>query len=239
MIEGEKQIMKIARLTGLTLMAILAMSLLVVSSASAGSGNPLFKPASGQAVNGTSGVSVLTVASTGQSITCQKDVATGSVTSSLLVGKVFVHYLECTSKESAVDPACTVKSKGASEKGLILTTELHGILGLLLPSLETGILFLPTGEPKGVFVELLAGEGTGPCTPESKITGTVAGLVTPVGRSQVTGKILFPSAEVGPYKHIDLTHGLGLRKVELVAFGETANLQQEENIEFGVETEVT
>jgi hypothetical protein len=225
--------MKIARLSGLLLVAILAMSLLSVATASAGSGNPLFNPAAGQSITGTSGVSTLS-AVTGQVITCQKDNATGVVTSSLLAGNVFVHYLECTSKLEASSVACTVKSIGATGKGLILTKELHGILGLLLPSLETGILFLPISGK--IFVEIEAGEGTTKCTPADKVTGSVAGLVTPVGKKQATGEIRFLNP---PIKAIDLTHGLGLREPELVSFTSTAILEQTENVTFGVETEVT
>jgi len=225
--------MKIARLAGLLVVACLALALLPVVSASAA--EPLFSPVSGQSITGTSGVSILT-AVTGQSITCLKDTASGAVSSSLLAGKVFVHYLECTSKESA-EPACTVKSIGAPEEGLIITKELHGILGIILPSGATGILFLPTSGK--IFVELEkanGGTGTQKCTPVTKVTGTVAGEVTPTAKKQLTGKIIFPLPVI---TKIDLTHGLGLREPELVAFTGAASLMQEESVTFGEPTEVT
>src|ERR1700727_2056456 len=122
--------MKRIRLVGLSLVVVLAMGLLSAASASAAaSSNPLFLPVDGQSVTGVSGPSTLrTVFGI---ITCQKDSATGTITSSLLIGKVFVHYLECTviEKEGATT-RCTIKSIGAGEEGLILTKELHGILGL-------------------------------------------------------------------------------------------------------------
>jgi len=223
--------MKIARLSGLLLVALLAMSLVSVATASAaGSTNPLFVPANGQAATGVSGVSTLTTPSA--SITCKKDTATGNITSSLLLGKVFVHYLECTSTLFGHTNACTVKSEGAPEKGLIQTKELHAILGLLLPSLETGLLFLPVVPTR--FVKIEAGEGTGECTPETLVTGNVLGLVTPVGVKTKTGEIRFPAGS-----EIDLTHGLGKVKAGLNAFAETASLSQIENVTFGEETEVT
>jgi hypothetical protein len=212
------------------------MSLLSVSAASAFSSNPLFKPASGQSANGTSGVSVLTAA--GNTITCETSSATGNITSSLLVGKVFVHYLGCSSKKGSELP-CTVKSKGSTVAGLLITKELHGILGLLLPSGQTGILFLPIVAP--TFVEIEEGEkgtGTQKCSIATKVTGDVAGEVSPVGVSQQTGKITFPATAL---KTIDLTHGLGRRVVELEAFSETGTLNQVEAItyEAGTPTEVT
>jgi hypothetical protein len=225
-----------ARLAGLLLVAVVAMSFSSVSSSLAFSPNPLFRPASGQSANGTSGVSVFTFA--GNTITCEKSSATGAITSSLLVGKVFVHYLGCSSRKGAELP-CTVKSRGATEAGLILTKELHGILGLLLPSGQTGILFLPIVAP--TFVELEEGEkgtGTQKCTFGSKVTGDVAGEISPVGVSQQTEKITFPAVAL---KSIDLTHGLGRRIVELEILSEAGALEQVEEVtyETGVPTEVT
>jgi hypothetical protein len=227
--------MKIARLFGLATFMSVVVCLAVASAALAT--EPLFNPAAGQSITGTSGTSTLTTLGNARTITCKKSTATGVVSSSLLAGKIFVHYLECTSKEGS-SAACTVKSLGAPEKGLIITKELHGILGLILPSLETGILFLPVASK--VFVELAAGEGTAPCTPETKITGSVAGLVEPVGKKQSLGTIKFTqSGGASSITKIHLTHHLGLVEPELVAFTTTSGLEQSESVTFGVETEVT
>jgi hypothetical protein len=224
----------------LLLVAALAMGLLSVASASAAeSSNPLFLPAVGQSIEGVSGPSTLK-AVTGQVITCQKDHATGAITSSLLAGKVFVHYLECTvvSNESG-GTRCTVKSKGVSgeTEGLIITKELHGILGLILSPapLDTGILFLPVVGK--IFVELAeATKGTLKCAPETKITGTVAALITPVGVDTTKGLLVFPE---GTIKKIDLTHGLGLVEPELVAYTSGAVLYQHDVLMFGQATGIT
>jgi hypothetical protein len=90
--------MRLVRLAGLLLVAVLAVGLLSATAASAESSNPLFLAASGNPVGATvvglSGPSTLTAAGAGQAVTCQKDVATGTITSTLLLGKVFVHYLD-------------------------------------------------------------------------------------------------------------------------------------------------
>ena len=217
------------------MVAVVALSLVSVSAASAGSGNPLFSPVLQQSANGVSGVSTLK-SNAGDIVVCLKDSASGTITSSLLVGKVFVHYLECTAKEKeGAATTCTIKSVGAPEEGLIITAELHGLLGLILPSLETGILFLPTSG--SIFVELAESKNTtGKCTPETTVTGSVAGLVTPLNTLSSTGLIVFPKEAI---KTIDLTHGIGSRKPELVAFTSTSTLEQDEQIAYGVATEVT
>jgi hypothetical protein len=227
--------MKIARLAGLVLFAVAAMSLAAVSSASAK--EPLFSPASGQLVIGISELSILFADNGVDIVHCEKDVFHGFVDSSLLIGEAFVHYLECESSGNGGVTFCPVNSLGAAE-GLILTNELHGVLGLILPSRETGILFLPQQKGKS-FVELAANS----CTPETAVSGNVAGLITPTGKLQTTGKVIFEK-EPGPgfseeILDIDLTHGLGLVKPQLTAFTSNATLSQLENVTFAVATEVT
>jgi hypothetical protein len=230
--------MKLARLAGLLLVAVFAMSLLSVTVASAAeSSNPLFLPVNGQTISGVSGPSKL-VSGTGQIIACQKDTATGKITSSLLAGAVFVHYLECTAKEKeGAATTCTIKSEGAPEEGLIITNELHGILGLILSPapLDTGILFLPVSGK--IFVSLAESKnGSTVCTPATKITGTVAGLITPVGVDTTKGLLVFPKVSI---KKIDLTHGLGFREPELVAFSVTSSLEQHDVLTFSEATGIT
>ena len=230
--------MRLVRLAGLMLVAVFAMGLLSVAAASAAeSSNPLFLPVVGQTLTGVSGPSTLK-AVTGQEVTCQKDTATGAITSSLLAGKVFVHYLECTAIEKAgATTRCTIKSNGAPEEGLIITSELHGILGLILSPapLDTGILFLPASGK--VFLTLAEStNGTTKCTPETKISGTVAGLITPVGVDTTKGLLVFPKETI---KKIDLTHGLGQVEPELVAFSGSSVLFQHDVITFSEPTGIT
>jgi len=235
--------MKIARLAGLLLVAVLAMGLLSTGTASAAeSSNPLFLSPTGTGIGATvtalSGPSTLKTQGGAQVITCQKDVGSGTITSTLLLGKAFVHYLECTIVSSeGGSTRCTIKSVGAGEEGLILTKELHGILGLILSPapLDTGILFLPTVGT--VFVELAeALNGAVKCSPVSKITGRVAALITPVGVHSFTGLLVFPEVSI---KKIDLTHGLGFVEPELVAFSTSAVLYQHDFLEWSEKIGVT
>jgi hypothetical protein len=227
--------MKIVRLAGLVLLAVAAMSLAAVSSASAA--EPLFVPASGQTVTGTSGLSILLANNGTNIIQCKKGVFTGVVASSLLIGKGVVHYLECESSGNGGGTFCPVHSPGAPAENLLITKTLHGILGLILPSRATGILFLPVVGK--AFLELAENA----CTPESNVSGNIAGLVEPTGKSQTTGKVIFErEAGTGINEEIldiDLTHGLGLVKPQLTAFTTNATLTQLEEVVFGVATEVT
>jgi hypothetical protein len=146
-----------------------------------------------------------------------------------------VHYLGCESLSTPTSTVkCQVNSKG-STGGLILTNTLHAILGLILPSKRTGALFLP--QSGATLVEL---EQSLPCTVATKITGNVVGELAPIGVDQVTGKTSFTlTAGVASVKDFDLTHGLGLVKPELNAFGEPAALSQTVETETSVATEIT
>jgi hypothetical protein len=234
--------MKIVRLAGLVLVAVVAMSFAAVSSASAA--EPLFVTSSKAfpvGVTGASGLSILFANNGVDIIDCQKDVFTGSVTNSLLIGKATVHYLECVSSANGGSSYCPVNSPGAPA-GLILTNNLHGILGLILPSRETGILFLPTSGK--TFVTLAEAESaTAKCTPETSVSGTVAGLVTPTGKLQTTGEVIFAKEAGAGFTEaildIDLTHGLGLVKPQLTAFSTNSTLTQTEAVTFAEAVEVS
>src|SRR5580698_2088462 len=107
--------MKIARLAGLMFVAVMAMSLVLVSAASAT--EPLFSPI-GASVTGDSGLAVLIANNGADVVDCQKSTSTGTILSSLLIGNVVVHYLECTSS-GPTGSNCPVRSPGQAE-GLLL-----------------------------------------------------------------------------------------------------------------------
>jgi hypothetical protein len=229
--------MKIVRLVVVALLAVSALGLATASTAGA-STNPLFTPVTGQAILGTSGLSLLTGDNGTETVDCQKDVFSGVVANALLLGGIIVHYLECTSEKKGTAP-CTAKvnSEGAPS-GLIVTATLHGILGLILSppltSVGVAILLLPV---KGK--EFLNLESNG-CTELSAVSGNIAGEITPVGTSQKTGKTIF--ATVGgkqAIKDIDLTHGLGLVVPKITAFTTEATLEQTENTDTVNNLEVT
>src|ERR1700690_1015197 len=111
--------MKIARLAGLMLVAILAIGLVAASVASA---EPEFNPV-GATLTGTSGTGVLTAGK--ETVTCAKDTSTSgaSKTTATLIGGITVHFLECTGKNGTTGESCPANSEGAPS-GLILTKTL-------------------------------------------------------------------------------------------------------------------
>jgi hypothetical protein len=225
--------MKIARLACQMLCAIVAISVVAVSSASAT--EPLFKPV-GAAVTGDSGLAQLIANGGAEKIDCLGSTFTGVIQNSLLLGNGRLRYLNCTSSGSG-GSNCPIRSSNTTTEGLIITNTLHGILGLILPSKETGILFLPQGG--SIFLTLEENA----CTVLTKVTGNVAGLVEPVGVSSTTGKVIFEK-EAGPGNNqaildIDLTHGLGLVRPAFVLFSTTATLTQLGLVTFSEATEVT
>jgi hypothetical protein len=225
--------MKIARLAGLALVAVMAMSLALVSTAAA---EPLFVPATATLL-GDGGLATLVAANGADVVHCQESHSFGTISTSLLLGNVTIHFLECTSS-GASKSNCPVSSEGIeNEKGLILTATLHGILGLILPSKEVGLLFLPV---KGAtFVNLNANA----CTVETAVSGSVAGLVEPINTPTTKGWILFEresgSGNTQAILDIDLTHGLGLVKPALTAYSTTATETLLELFTWSTATEVT
>jgi hypothetical protein len=225
--------MRIVRLAGPVLVAILAMSLMIASAAFAG---PEFKP-TGSTFTGTSGTSVLEAAGGGEKVTCESDASSGTITSSTLAGGVVVHFLGCSGATVAGEK-CTVKSTNTTVAGLILTNTLHGVLGLVLPKPASGsdaaLVLLPVSGK--VFVTLV---GSGKCVETTKVSGSVAGLAEPVGTSSKTGKLVFGvTSGVQNIKDVDLTTG-GLVAPELTAFSTTATESTSESVTYVTATEVT
>jgi hypothetical protein len=208
--------MKIARLAGLMLIAIFAMSLAAASAASAAA--PEFNPTSGVTITGTSGTSKLTANNGTEKVTCGSSQTTGSVVSATLAGGVVVHFLSCTATGTG-GTGCTVNSAGQSG-GLILTNTLHGILGLILPRSGTGVGLLLLPASGSVFVTLSATT----CTKETKVTGNLIGEASPIAKKQTTGTLTFAVASTTKpaITLIDLSNTNSRVKAELEAFTTTA-----------------
>jgi hypothetical protein len=227
--------MKIARLSGLVVIAVLAVSLMAASAAFA---EPEFSPNSGQTVTATSGTAELVANGGTNTVTCAKSATVGGkVDSTTLVGGIVVHFLECTAKEGSAH--CSAKSTGAPAGNLILTETLHGVLGLILPKLTgttgVGLLLLPGSG--STFLTLST-----PCTipATSAVSGNVVGEVEPVVHSQTTGSLLFGASATGfaSVKDFDLSTG-GLLLPRLVAYSATAGEVVASSVTFGTSTEVT
>jgi hypothetical protein len=218
--------MKIARLAGLVLAAVMALSLVAVSVASAT--EPLFNPTSGT-LTALTGEATLLAENGALTVTCQKSVSPGTIVSKDLALLV-VHFLECKGAEGAETP-CSVHSEGAPAENLILTKTLHAILGLVLPHVPA-ILLLPTASKEFVTLEAEKGKT---CISTIAVTGNVTGEVSPIGSKQITGKIVFG---VSVNKHFISSLGL-LTLAKLVAGSNTANEITNATIDFGQLTEVT
>jgi hypothetical protein len=225
--------MKIARLAGLMLVAVMALSLTVASAAFA---EAEFKPVGGT-FKGTSSTTNKLVAGT-NTITCKANTSSGTISNAFLAGGVTVSFTGCTSKKGAEGAACTAKSVGAAE-GSIVTNTLHGVLGLIVPKgTGTGVALdlLPLEAAEGVFVDIAKNS----CTVETAVEGSVAGEVSPVGKSQTTGALLFdPSGTTQTIKEITLSSNGAAVKPGLKAFGATATQETTEALTFSANLEVT
>lgn len=127
---------------------------------------------------------------------------------------------------------CEVNSTGASS-GLILTTTLHGILGLILPSKLPGLLLLPSSGK--TFVTL---EKNG-CLPEASITGNIVALITPVATKTTKGILNFAVSVSGKDEITDIDTLAGLITPELTELGAEVALNQKDEVTFEKEVEVT
>jgi hypothetical protein len=223
--------MKIARLAGLAVIAVLAIGLITAGAASA---LPEFS-ATGVKLSSTSGTS--TLKGSGNTIVCEKDAFESEVVTKSLVGPFRVHFLNCKSS-SATASGCTVKSTNTTTPGLILTNTLHGFLVLLELSTgahRTALLALPIESKEFVT---LAGNA---CTETTKVTGQVEGQVTPLKSSQTTGKVILTETE----QKMELGReyeGVGIGKGEykgLSAFGTTSFEETEESVIFASAIEIT
>ncbi|HEY4918195.1 MAG TPA: hypothetical protein VIH92_14885 [Solirubrobacteraceae bacterium] len=221
--------MKIARLTSMMLVAILAVGLAVVSVASAA---PTFTPTGSTVTGASTTTSVLTGG--GETVTCAKNVAGGgTVTSATLVAGITVHFLECTDKTST---GATCAAASGSTAGLIITNTLHGVLGLVLPKPTSGsdvaLILLPVSG--STFVKI-----SGTCFTETAVSGSIAGLANPIGTKTTKGTLEFGvTSGVQNIKEVDLSTG-GVAKPKLTAFSETAQEATTDAITFGTATEIT
>jgi hypothetical protein len=226
--------MKIARLAGLTFVAVLALGLVVASAAFAG---PQFNPTSGVTLSGTGGAGLLQGNNKTEKVLCSANTASGVISSATLAGGVVVKFTGCEST-GPTKANCSVSSKTAGgAAGQVTTETLHGVLGTILPSGKAGLLLLPSAAGSKKFLTLLANK----CTIEAQITGNIAGEIEPLGHSQSTGKLIFTTKAAGTEQEVmdfDPSTG-GLVLTELVAFGTTATEETTESLKFSPNLEVT
>ena len=211
--------MKIVRLAGLVLAAVMALGLVAVSVASAA---PLFVPGIGSFTELTG---ELQWEAGGETVTCEKSSSPGSIRNPHLL-LVILHFLGCKAK-TAAGATCEVQSVGAPAKNLVITEHLLGILGLILPS-TPGILLLPL--PTSTWFTL-----SGACVVTTKVTGNLTSEVEAGVGLRLTGKEVF-SERVG--KHFISSLGT-LYISKFVGFGEPMVWTTTATIDWGQLTEVT
>jgi hypothetical protein len=178
--------MKIARLVGPPLLSVLAVGLMAAPTALA---LPEFSTtkAAGSTTSATSKLVAIS-----DSVECKSNaVEGGEIVTRFLVGPFRVRFLECTSS-GAGGTGCTAKSTNTTVGGAILTNTLHSFL--VLQTLTSGahrtwLLTLPVGT--NAFVTLASNK----CTPESKVTGEVGGVVSPLLSKRTTGKVQLAKTE--------------------------------------------
>jgi hypothetical protein len=222
--------MRIARLVGLAAVAVAAMSTVATSAAAA---LPSFDPGVKNLFSATSTESVLRANNDTEVVACKSGTAAGEIINAMEVGNVVVKFTQCTSS-SPTKTKCVASSPGAAT-GELLTKTLHGILGLALPKPATGsdigLLVLPSTGNEFVTIE------ENECTRETAVSGSVAGLMEPVGRLQKTSKLVFhETANVQDISNIDTL--AGLIRPRLTAFSTAATEESNELITYEKSVEV-
>jgi hypothetical protein len=226
--------MKLARLLGIALLAVFAVSAMLASTASA---IPKFKlPITKRNFTTASGTSVLRAPAKKDVVTCTSSTTTGGTILGVDEVSAVINYAGCTLEEGTSGP-CTIKSVGASGSNSIITSTLKGSLGLITGGGSgAGILFKPASG--NVFVKLAA--TTTPCkSSETAVEGSVAGEFAPTGKSSKTATIkLAPVSATGKQKITKIETLAGVVEPVLESFGAAESTQEqtavvtfEENVE--------
>jgi hypothetical protein len=225
--------MKIARLAGLMLVAVMALGLVAATTAFA---EPEFHPVGAKFTGVGLGLDRLAVV--GNTIECEGNTTSGTISSATLVGGVVVTFTGCKSSSVTGEKNCTAKSAlPLGTAGTIITNTLHGVLGLILPKgtgTGVGLLLLPATGKKFVVIE------SNKCTIETSVAGNVAGEARPIGGGLVlNGQLFFQAGEKGEsIKDFDLSTG-GLVNPGLEWFGAIASQETTEDLDFSPPVEVS
>jgi hypothetical protein len=225
-----QRLMKIARLVGACLVAVLAIGAAVASAASAA---PEFKAAKFPVTfTGTSG---LLVGNTwqGGTLHCASDHFTGVILGSHTFSGGRLVGLECVTILNSKE--CPQKTVGASGAGEIVTSTLKGELGTVKTSeAASGVGLILEPETTKKLYLLAENE----CELETQVAGSIAGEVSPIGSSQTTGKLVF--AVTGSKQDIREIGLLGtVKKLGLNAFGFSLTQESTESLEYASAVEVS
>lgn len=217
------------RATLLALVAILALSAVVASAASAAL--PEFKPVpTKKKFTSTSGT--VTFVTSTVAISCSKSTTAGEIASASTVGNVVMTFTGC--KVASGGKACSVKTLGAKE-GEIITKPLKGELGTVKTTeAASGVgLLLEEGA-----AEKIATFASNDCMGEWTMYGSIAGEVIPIGKKQLTSKVVF--AVTAGAQHIkEITVKAGTIKPELEGWHGIWTVEGSNELTFEEAVEVT
>lgn len=168
----------------LTIIAVVAMS--VVTAASASAALPEFKPVpTKKKFTSTSGTVTWTLGGGTEKMTCTKNTSTGELTGAKTVGKVVVTFTGCKTTGTG---GCDVKSVGAKTAGEIITKSLSGELGTVKTTeAASGVGLLLKPETGTIWTEIPSNS----CIGESILSGSLAAEVATIGKKQATNKLVF------------------------------------------------
>jgi hypothetical protein len=165
--------MKRIRIIGSALVAVLALSAVGASAASAAL--PEFTPSTGVKLTGTAGAGLLETV-TGTKVTCTASTNSGEITGVKTVSKVKVKFTGCESTGAK----CNTTGAAVGE---LVTEELKATLGYLnAAKKEVGLDFVPVGTK---FIEFSCGTAL----VGVKVTGSVICRVTPVNVKSATATV--------------------------------------------------
>lgn len=213
----------------LATLTVFAMSAVTVASASAAT--PEFKPIPTKRQFTSTGGTVTWRWGT-QNFDCSKSTTTGGIASATALSGVVIKFTGC--KETNSKGSCALKSVGASNSEEVLTHSLKGDLGTVKTSeAASGVGLLL--EPEATHTISLLAETT--CSPETSLTGSMAGEVSTVGKKQLTNGLMFAVTK-GAQNIKTITLASGKKETpELEAWGselvmeDTADLTFEEALE--------
>lgn len=214
----------------LALAAVFAISAVAASAASAA--GPEFKPVPTKKKFSMTTGTVDSVWLGGEALACAKSTATGEITSATTVGDVVEKFTGCTNK-SASGEKCPVRSPaGKAEE--VITFTLKGELGTISTGSKAGLLLEPaTGKKFIEFVE------NGKCMPASKVSGTIAGEVEPLGSKQILHKLIYRT-KGGVQEITQITLDSGIQEApELTILGGTFVTETTDELKFEEAVEIT
>jgi hypothetical protein len=217
----------------LVALAVLAMSAIAVSAASAAT-KPEFKPVPTKKKFTITGVGVSTWAHAGETIECTKTSATGEVIGADTVGNVVVAFSNCTSTGGG-GSNCPVNTEGA-KAGEIVAKPLTGELGTVATTQAAsgvGLRLKPEVKTKWFILE------KNKCTVEEAFTGQLAAEVPVIGVKQATNKLVLDAGVSGEkIKEITLDSGVS-EKPLFEAFGAAVSITATDEVKFEEPVEIT